>query len=212
MAAKGTWMMALIGAAVLLIAATPEKGTSANSAARTRASAEMIKRGEYLVTVGGCNDCHTPMKMTPIGLMPDMDRMLSGFPDGDPEPQGKLGAQDILLAGTDLTVFKQPFGTVYARNLTPDKTGLGEWTEKQFIETMRTGRHQGDGRALLPPMPWPNFSRMSEEDLRAVFAFLQSIKPIKNIVPDPKVPPPVLDQFLKNNAAISRQMRAGPDQ
>jgi mono/diheme cytochrome c family protein len=161
-----------------------------------------VERGAYLVTVGACNDCHTPMKMTPIGPLPDMSLMLSGHPESAADPVGALGATDIALAGTDLTVWKQPFGTVYTRNLTPDKTGLGDWTEEMFVKTIRNGRHQGDGRALLPPMPWPGYRAMSDADLKAVWAYLRTIKPIRNTVPDPKVPPPVHEQFLKVNATI----------
>ena len=167
-----------------------------------------VKRGGYLVTLGGCNHCHTPMKMTPLGPMPDMDLMLSGHPQGQPDPMGTPAKTDLLLSGPDLTSFKLPFGIVYARNLTPDKTGLGEWTEAQFIKTLRTGRHQGDGRALMPPMPWPDLGLLPDEDLNAVWAFLRTIKPIANAVPDPKVPPPVLEQFQKTNAGIV-EMLAG---
>jgi hypothetical protein len=177
--------------------------SAATASAKPPAKADPAKRGEYLVMVGGCNDCHTPMKMTPLGPMPDMERMLSGHPEGQPDPSGTLGKGDLVTTGPDLTSFKFPFGINYARNLTPDKTGLGEWTEAQFIKTLRTGRHQGEGRALLPPMPWFDFGGMTDEDLKAVWAFLRTIKPIKNTVPDPKVPPPVLEQFLKNNAAIA---------
>jgi hypothetical protein len=175
---------------------------AATTVAAKPAKEDPVKRGAYLVTVAGCNDCHTPMKMTPIGPMPDMDRMLSGHPEGQPDPTGTLGKSDLVLTGPDLTGFKFPFGMVYTRNLTPDKTGLGEWTEAQFIKTMRTGKHQGEGRAILPPMPWSDFGQMPDEDLKAVWAYLRSLKPIKNTVPDPKVPPPVLDQFVKTNAVI----------
>jgi len=161
------------------------------------------KRGEYLVMVGGCNDCHTPLKMSPLGPMPDMERMLSGHPEGQLDPSGTPGKTDMALSGPDLTSWKLPFGIVYSRNLTPDKTGLGEWTEAQFVKTMRTGRHQGEGRALLPPMPWYNYGGMTDDDLKAVWAYLHSVKPIKNAVSDPKVPPPVLEQFLKNNGIIA---------
>jgi hypothetical protein len=182
---------------VLLVAVAPVAAKSAKPAKEDPA-----KRGEYLVMVGGCNDCHTPFKMTPIGPLPDMERMLSGHPEGQPDPASTLGKNDLTASGPDLTEWKFPFGINYVRNLTPDKTGLGDWTEAQFIKTLRTGRHQGEGRALLPPMPWFNFGGMTDDDLKAVWAYLRSIKPIKNTVPDPKVPPPVLDQFLKNNAAI----------
>jgi hypothetical protein len=171
---------------------------------------DAVKRGAYLVMVGGCNDCHTPMKMGPMGPAPMMERMLSGHMEGSPDPAGTLGKTDIALASNDLTAWKQPFGLVYTRNLTPDKTGLGDWTEEQFIKTLRTGKHQGDGRALLPPMPWFNYAGMTDDDLKAVWAYLRSIPPIKNTVPDPKVPPPVLEQFAKSNAGIIEMMKNAP--
>jgi mono/diheme cytochrome c family protein len=179
------------------------------SVASAKGAGDAAKRGQYLVTVGGCNDCHTPMKMTPVGPVPDMDRMLSGHPEGQADPTGTLGKTDMIISGADLTAFTLAFGTVYTRNLTPDKTGLADWTEAQFIKTLRTGHHQGDGRALLAPMPWPNFAQMTDDDLKAVWAFLRSIKPIKNTVPDPKVPPQVIEQFNKNNAAIVDMMKQG---
>jgi mono/diheme cytochrome c family protein len=191
-------VLAVCAGALLLTAAAPEK----------KAGADLARRGRYLVTLGQCNDCHTPMKMTEMGPMPDMDRMLSGHPEGAADPGGTLGPNDIAMSGADLTVWKQPFGVVYARNLTPDKTGLGDLTESQFIKTLRTGRHQGEGRAILPPMPWPNSGQMTDADLKAMWAYLRSIKPIKNTVPDPKVPPPVLDQFQKVNAAIVGMIKA----
>jgi hypothetical protein len=187
----------------------PPKG-GAPKAAAPAPNPEAVKRGRYLVMVAGCNDCHTPMKMGPMGPAPDMTRMLSGRAEGSPEPGGTLGKTDMALTGSDLTSWKQPFGVVYARNLTPDKTGLASWTEEQFLKTMRTGRHQGDGRPLLPPMPWFNYAGMTDDDLKAVFAYLRSIPPIKNTVPDPKVPPPVLEQFAKSNAAIIEMMKGGP--
>ncbi len=169
---------------------------------------DAAKRGQYLVTIGGCNDCHTPLKMTPGGPAPDMDRALSGHPEGQPDPSGTPGKNDFALTGPDLTSWRMPYGTVYTRNLTPDKTGLGDWTEAQFIKTIRLGRHQGEGRALLLPMPWFNYAAMTDADLKAVWAFLRTLKPIKNTVSDPKVPPPVLDQFAKQNQALVEMMKA----
>lgn len=163
-----------------------------------------VKRGAYLVSIGACHDCHTPMKMTPDGPMPDMDRALMGRPEGVPDPTGTLGATDLVLAGPDLTAWKQPFGLVYTRNLTPDKTGLGDWTEEQFVNTIRRGRHQGDGRALLPPMPWMQYAMWTDEDAKAVYAYLRTVKPIKNTVADPKAPPQVLDFFAGVNAKIAK--------
>jgi mono/diheme cytochrome c family protein len=172
--------------------------------------AEQLKRGEYLVTIGGCHDCHTPMKMTPFGPMPDFTRSLSGHPPNAPEPTGTPGKTDMALTGSDLTSWRMPYGVVYSRNITPDKSGIGDWTEAQFIKTLRVGRHQGEGRPILAPMPWPNAAAMTDEDLKAVYAYLKSIKPINNPVPDPKVPPAVIEQFVKTNEAIVAMLKAGP--
>ena len=80
---------------------------------------------------------------------------------------------------------------MHAANITPDReTGLGAWTEQQFMDTIRNGRHQGRGRQLLPPMPWQNYAQMTDADLKAVFAYLRSIPSISNKVPDPVMAPP----------------------
>lgn len=154
---------------------------------------ELIKRGEYLVGFGGCNDCHTPKIITPKGPEPDPTRMLSGHPSDAklPEiPQGIIGPEKWgALTNNDLTAWFGPWGVSFTANLTPDKrTGLGNWTEESFIKTMRTGKHLGVGRDLLPPMPWFALAVLTDEDLRAVFAYLKSIKPIENMVPQP-IPP-----------------------
>ena len=154
---------------------------------RQPASAE---RGEYLVTIGVCNDCHTPWQMGPEGPAPDMTRLLSGHPEGmvlppPPEPQGPWAASFALTN----TAFAGPWGISYATNLTPDEnTGMGIWTEQMFIDAMRKGRHMGTSRPILPPMPWPWYSKMTDEDLKSVYAYLRSIPPIQNRVPEP-VPP-----------------------
>jgi hypothetical protein len=91
---------------------------------------------------------------------------------------------------SDLTAWAGPWGVSFAANLTPDMTGLGGWTAQQFIQTMRTGKHVGIGRDLLPPMPWLNLEVLTDADLKALFAYLQSLKPISNQVPQP-IPPKV---------------------
>ena len=196
------------GAAPEAAKAKPEAAKAKPEAAK--ATPAQVKRGEYLVTIGSCHDCHTPMKMTPDGPAPDFSRALSGHPPDAAEPAGTAGKTDLMLSGSDLTSFRMPWGILYSRNLTPDKSGIGEWTEAQFIKTLRTGRHQGEGRALMPPMPWPNAAAMTDEDLKAVFAYLKSIKPIPNTVPEPKVPPAAIDQFAKSNQALVAAMSAKP--
>lgn len=152
---------------------------------------EMVARGKYLVTIGSCNDCHTPFKMGPNGPEPDMTRMLSGHPEGSklPPPPSKLPEGWGMVGSADNTAWAGPWGITYTANLTPDEnTGLGIWDEAMFIKAMRTGRHMGEGRPIQPPMPWPWVSKMTDKDLKAVFAYLQSIPPIVNHVPDYQEP------------------------
>lgn len=150
-----------------------------------------VERGRYLVTVGGCNDCHTPLKMGPKGPEPDMDRMLSGHPETFPIAQAPVtSSQQWMMTGAATgTAFAGPWGVSFTANLTPDRnTGLGIWTDEMFINTLRTGKHWGVSRDILPPMPWFNYGKMSDDDLKAVFAYLRSIKPVTNHVPDPLPP------------------------
>jgi len=149
-----------------------------------------VERGKYLVEAIGCNDCHTPLKMGPNGPEPDMSRMLSGHPEDEKlsAPPKMTGGWMMAAAGS-MTAFAGPWGISYPANLTPDPSGLGAWTVDEFIKTMRTGKHWGESRAILPPMPWRGIGQLSDRDLKAIFAYLQSIPPVSNHVPDP-VPPP----------------------
>jgi mono/diheme cytochrome c family protein len=152
-----------------------------------------VERGKYLVTIMSCNDCHTPWKMGSNGVPePDMTRMLSGHPEGmkmppPPPPSGPW----IVSMGATFTAFAGPFGVSYATNLTPDQnTGLGIWTEEMFVKAMRTGKHFGTSRPIQPPMPWQWIRQATDEDLKSIFAYLRSIPPIVNRVPDYEEPPP----------------------
>ncbi len=155
---------------------------------------ELVNRGRYLVSVASCNDCHSPKVFGPMGPVPDTTRRLSGSPANQPIPKtpkntlapNKWGA----LVSNDMTIWEGPWGVSFTRNLTPDTTtGLGSWTEEMFIKTIRTGKHMGEGRNLLPPMPWPEYAHMTDGDLQAIFAYLRSLKPIENAVHEP-IPPP----------------------
>ncbi len=156
------------------------------------ASASRVERGRYLVTVMLCNDCHTPWQMGPKGPAPDMTRMLSGHPSDlvmPAPPKLPEGPWNWIGAATN-TAFAGPWGVSFTANLTPDpETGLGKWTEQMFIAALRTGRHEGKGRPILPPMPYPWIQKLSDDDLGSVFAYLQSIPPIRNRVPAPVDPP-----------------------
>jgi mono/diheme cytochrome c family protein len=160
------------------------------------ASDSLVKRGEYLVTVLGCNDCHTPLKRGPDGLAPDMSRMLSGHPESlvmPVTPTLPEGPWTSVGADTN-TAWAGEWGVSFTANLTPDvKTGLGKWTYENFRDTIRTGRHLGRGRRILPPMPIPAYSNLTDEDLSAVFAFLQTIPAVSNRVPEPRTPTDVED-------------------
>lgn len=129
-----------------------------------------IERGLYLVTISGCNDCHTPG-----GLL------------GSPDPKR-------LLAGSDVGFGDPASGVWIGANLTPDKeTGLGGWTTDQIVAAFTQGRRP-DGRELSPIMPWPALSHLTPEDALAIATYLQSLPPVKNAIPGPFKPgetPPV---------------------
>ena len=150
--------------------------------------------GKHIVTIVGCNDCHTPKKMGPHGPENNMDLEFSGAPSLMPGIIiNRKEIESKGLAVDNMTEWIGPWGISYSANITSDSTtGIGNWTEDQFILSMRKGKYGGapNGRNLLPPMPWPNIAQMSDDELKAVYAYLESTKPIHNIVPQPQ--PPVL--------------------
>jgi mono/diheme cytochrome c family protein len=157
-----------------------------------RLDADAVARGKYLVNFGSCNDCHTPWKLGPNGPEPDTTRLLSGHPADlviSAAPQAPVGPWAFVAAAT-MTAWSGPWGVSFTANLTPDKeTGLGDWTEEMFVKAMRTGRHQGKGRPILPPMPYFSVRELNDQDLSAVFAYLRSLPPVHNRVPAPIDPP-----------------------
>ncbi len=148
------------------------------------------ERGKYLVSVLGCDDCHTPKTMTAQGPVPDMTRRMSGH-RADPSlpappklPPGPWG----VVTTMDLTAWSGPWGISYPINLTPDEiTGMGIWTEDMFVQAIRTGKHLGQSRPILPPMPWVAYASLTDDDLKAVYAFLRTLPPVSNRVPDPVI-------------------------
>lgn len=150
--------------------------------------AEKVARGEFLITFGGCGDCHTPKVFTQNGPVPDTSKILSGCPSNttianvDPD---LVKPGSWVLFTQDFTAAVGPWGASFAANLTPDnETGIGTWNEQMFINALRTGKHLGAGRPIMPPMPWELIGQHSDEDLGAMFAYLKSLKPINNKVPD----------------------------
>ena len=148
-----------------------------------------VEKGKYLVAIAGCADCHAPKKMTAQGPIPDPNLGLSGHPANI--PMGKvIKTQDWVLFHPMNTIAVGPWGASFTANITPDATGIGTWSEEQFIIAMTEGKSKGirTARPLLPPMPWPNYAGMKKEDLVAIFAYLKSCKPIENLVPQPISP------------------------
>lgn len=152
---------------------------------------QLIARGKYLVNTSACHDCHTPKIMTPKGPELDTTRLLSGYPSSAPTPKVNTDAlKDWVLMAPDLTSAAGPWGISFAANLTSDETGTGNWTEEQFFTAIRKGKYKGleGSRGLLPPMPWQVYSGMTDSDLKAIYEYLQTTKPVSNIVPAPIAP------------------------
>jgi hypothetical protein len=151
-----------------------------------------VKRGEYLVEIMGCNDCHSPKRMGPNGpeIIPEL--MLSGYPADRPIAKfdEKKIKEGFAVFYPDLAAGAGPWGVTFAANITPDATGIGNWTEEQFKKALTQGRYKGSdsGRMLLPPMPWQNYRNLKDEDAHAMFVYLKSLKPVKNVVPAPITP------------------------
>jgi len=178
----------LSGALAFAVSDTPAQ-------APQTAAPEKFARGAYLVRTMGCNDCHTPWKLGPRGPEPDMTRALTGHPADMQMPPAKLepGPWAWMAAATN-TAFAGPWGVSFTANLTPDmETGLGEWTEEMFVQTMRTGKHQGKGRPVLPPMPVQMVGALTDADIHELWLYLRSLPPVRNRVPSPIDPPEIAE-------------------
>jgi len=170
-----------------------EKNEPGTGASKSMSSEDLVKRGNYLMITSGCHDCHSPKKFGPHGeMLLDSSKLLSGHPASMPMPPVNLKSlepgQWMSLSG-DLTAFLGPWGLSYTANLTPDSaTGIGAWTETQFINTIRNGKHLGNGRPIMPPMPWQFIGQMTDDDLKAIYAFLKSLPAVNNVVHAPLSP------------------------
>ncbi|MEO6355907.1 MAG: c-type cytochrome [Ferruginibacter sp.] len=153
-----------------------------------------VKWGESLVTNAGCNDCHTPKKMGPNGPEDDMSLMLSGHPAKMPPPDfdAKEAAKKGLIVTQTFTSWTGPWGTTYAVNLTSDASGIGGWKEEQFLKALHERKWMGldNTRPLMPPMSLMPAIKMSDDELKAIFAFLKTTAPVKNIAPQAVLLPP----------------------
>ena len=136
------------------------------------ADGSQITRGKYLVTLGGCNDCHTP-----------------GYFFGNPDMSRFLGGSDVGFEIPGQGVFVGP-------NITPDKkTGIGSWTPEQIVKAIQVGERP-DGRILAPIMPWHAFATLTADDATAIAAFLQSLNPVSNQIPGPFKPGEKVSTFM----------------
>jgi len=166
---------------------------------KTLTQEEMVARGKYLVNFSGCNDCHTPKIYTDQGPVPDTSRTLSGHPEGEVLPVADLnmiGPNKWVMTEKNFTAWVGTWGISYAANLTPDNaTGIGAMSEEMFIKTLREGKWMGIGRPLMPPMPWQGIGMMTDQDLKCVYTYLKSLKPIHNEVPQP-IPPNKMGEVL----------------
>ena len=178
-----------------------QSGCTEESKAKPLSQAEMVALGKYIVTTSGCDDCHTPKIFTENGPVPDTTRSLSGFPQDENLPEidmKMIGPGMWSMTDKHLAAWVGMWGISYASNITPDKaTGIGTMTEEMFIKTIREGKYMGVGRPLLPPMPWQVYGMKTDQDLKAMYAYLMSIKPIHNQVPQPTPPDKVAELLAK---------------
>jgi hypothetical protein len=205
-------MLLIVSTASLLpIALYATGGRSGEDRRPGHYTEEQVQRGKKLVAFGACNDCHTPWTYDPeIGAkVPDMRRMLSGHPEGAPDPAGALGKDDIAVIGPTFTSFRMPFGVMHTPNLTPDvETGTGTWTEDMFLGIFRKAKHLGgDGRPVLPPMPWPMTASLPDEDIVAIYAYLRTIPPVRNHVETAQPPAEVQAAIDHANQQLLARIR-----
>src|SRR5262245_967807 len=180
---SSTRFRALLAACILIALSATVCMAQTKAPAAAPANADQVARGKYLVTIQDCNGCHTPF----VNGEPDLKRMFMGHPESE-----KITAPPMKQAGwataisDSNTAWSTPAGVAFTTNLTPEMdTGIGKWTEDMFLKAIRTGKHLGAGRAIMPPMPWKMYSNATDADLKAIFAYLRTVPPIKNKVPDP---------------------------
>lgn len=167
--------------------ATNADAAAANTPAKYGGFESQVKWGEHLVNIGGCNDCHTPKKMGPHGPENDTSLLLSGHPAKMPLPDidRKIAETKGLAVSNAETAWVGPWGVTFAVNLTPDATGISSSTEEQWMKCVKQGKWMGldNTRPILPPMPITSLIAMTDDEAKAIFAYLKSIKPIHNEVP-----------------------------
>jgi mono/diheme cytochrome c family protein len=156
-----------------------QSGFSCGQKSDETSEQDPVATGEYLVNFHGCNDCHSPKLSTPDGLVLDKSRLLSGHPADEELPEidpSQIGSGKWILSNVHSTARVGPWGVTFAKNLTPDnETGLGLWTEEVFVEALRAEKHR-------PPMLVFSSEYMTDDEVKSVFVYLKTLKPIKNEV------------------------------
>lgn len=186
----------ILSAAMTITYCTTDAGAENSTVQNAIPIAEevSVEKGRHLVIGGACHDCHSPKIMTQFGPQVDSSRLLSGHPENAPYPKIQLDALqpgNWVLFAPDLTTFVGPWGMTFAANLTSDSaTGIGAWTEENFVNAIRKGKHMGldNARPIMPPMPWENYNNLSDNDLKSIFAYLKSTMPVTNRVHAPYSP------------------------
>jgi len=188
---KTFFILLAVIAAIVIALITNHKGFAEKdpSVVDVVSKDSLIKRGTYLVTAMGCDDCHSPKRMGAHGpeIIPEL--RLSGFTQTNklPPVDAAVIKKGWVLFNGDLTSAVGAWGASFAGNITSDGTGIGNWSEAQFRNALRKGKYKGldNARDLLPPMPWQNFAQLTDFDIKAVYTFLKSTRPVKNVVPVP---------------------------
>ena len=135
-----------------------------------------LKYGEYLVTVAHCDLCHTPVDEKGDAL------------------------EGLSFAGGQL--MQGPWGpTVASLNLTPDPSGLSYFDEQMFIDTLRNGAVKA--RLLSDAMPWGYFRNLTDEDLKAILAYLHTLKPVRHRVDNTE--PPTYCKVCRNKHGLGER-------
>lgn len=204
---KTTLAVALVAAAALSLIPACSSGEKSDEP-KEMTEEELIARGEYLTIIMDCNICHSPkiFEQTEHGPkpVPDPARMLSGHPGDRPLD---ISAFDLsktpigpwIFGHGDLTAWVGPWGISYAANITPDPTGIGNFTLENFTNAFQHGKYKGGegGRMLMPPMPWESFAHLPAEDVKAIYTYLmKKVLPVNNVPPPytpPAGPPPGAD-------------------
>ena len=184
----------LLGFALMIFTSCKEVAKEEAPVPEIASTTDLIEKGEYLVTVIGCADCHTPKKMTETGPVPDMDRYMMGYDASQPMPEvpANVPLGPWIVFNGELTAAAGPWGVSFAGNLTPHESGIGTWNLEQFDRAMRGGKYKGleNSRPIMPPMPVQGYAHLTDEDLEAIFLYLKSIRPIENVVPAYRPPAP----------------------